>query len=459
MGHGESGSLVVNSQTWTIYGYVVARGISSQAYVTPMFDLLNQIENTLGGTVRIPDPILQLAKLELCYKDKNDDTHAQKCTELLQKSLSDDTSNSRALIAAVLENNGRAVDTLLNAGADVDVANPNDGCTALHIASRDGNLITTELLLKKGANHSVVSPEGHTPVEIARARGHSSIVEVFLRASETTVNVTSDTAKQKGFIPPQDISTTSSESETSGRSGEIDSAINNEEQISRNVQFQQIFEEWKSGASSPDRDQQTSEQLDALDVNRGRATPIMPVEQSPMSYLSDFAFNDSLIQSSRHRRSTRGYMPVTPRHNPLVANPLLESPDMLSPSVPDDVLPTWRRVSTFNQSISSNHLHHYNAPRTLLVDSHASQPEHEYSSGPSRQPPPMDITERGPPADRVPQLPLSVAMKWRDDKKKTPKAKLPHSWLLEKLRTRDHVSSPTLFFPFFSVAVSVITID
>ncbi len=84
------------------------------------------------------------------------------------------------LTEAARLNDDRLVKMLLDAGAKVDSANPDDE-TALMLAIKNGNLQMTEELMKAGASVNRIEKfHNQTPLIYAAAGGHSAIVKLLL---------------------------------------------------------------------------------------------------------------------------------------------------------------------------------------------------------------------------------------------------------------------------------------
>ena len=84
------------------------------------------------------------------------------------------------LADAVMRQDGEAVRTLLESGADVD-APRGDGMTALHWAARHGDLPTARRLLAAGADPEAATRLGrHTPLHVASRAGHARVVAALL---------------------------------------------------------------------------------------------------------------------------------------------------------------------------------------------------------------------------------------------------------------------------------------
>ncbi len=90
----------------------------------------------------------------------------------------------------------RVVDRLLEAGADVNIANRN-GENALHAAAQAGNAGTVRKLLAAGANPLAVTNEGQTPLDIAKEENHEEIV-ALLEALQS-----GDIASRQPILPAQ----------------------------------------------------------------------------------------------------------------------------------------------------------------------------------------------------------------------------------------------------------------
>ncbi|KAI5062297.1 hypothetical protein GOP47_0022836 [Adiantum capillus-veneris] len=70
--------------------------------------------------------------------------------------------------------------TLLNLGANIDVYRPGTHRgTPLHHAAKRGLEKTVTLLLSRGANPMVINDAGLTPLQMARSRGHVSVVRIL----------------------------------------------------------------------------------------------------------------------------------------------------------------------------------------------------------------------------------------------------------------------------------------
>lgn len=73
------------------------------------------------------------------------------------------------------------ISSLLSAGADPNLRDPEDGATALHFAAEFLSPEIVSLLLDQGADPGVKDKQGRTPLAAARAAGRADIVELLLR--------------------------------------------------------------------------------------------------------------------------------------------------------------------------------------------------------------------------------------------------------------------------------------
>ena len=90
-------------------------------------------------------------------------------------------ADTASLLDAAQNNDVTSAITLVNEGADVNMAYP-DGATALHWAAHWGATDLAESLLNAGALVDVVNELGITPIAIACRNGSEAMVETLLRA-------------------------------------------------------------------------------------------------------------------------------------------------------------------------------------------------------------------------------------------------------------------------------------
>ncbi|MCJ7822861.1 MAG: ankyrin repeat domain-containing protein, partial [Armatimonadetes bacterium] len=71
------------------------------------------------------------------------------------------------------------VKVLLEAGADVNAAEPEGGMTPLHSAANRGQTEAAKLLLEAGADVNAKAKGGETPLSLAVARGNTEVANLF----------------------------------------------------------------------------------------------------------------------------------------------------------------------------------------------------------------------------------------------------------------------------------------
>jgi len=71
-----------------------------------------------------------------------------------------------------------AIEMLLRAGSEID-ARDNSGETALYMAANEGSWRGVEMLLEHGADRSLVTKAGRSPLDEARRRGDDEVVEML----------------------------------------------------------------------------------------------------------------------------------------------------------------------------------------------------------------------------------------------------------------------------------------
>ena len=102
------------------------------------------------------------------------------CVAMLLSATAFGASSSDIADAAMKENK-QAVRSLLQKKADVNAAQT-DGTTALHWAVRWDDLETADLLIRAGANVSVATRAGATPLQLAAINGNAAIIEKLIKA-------------------------------------------------------------------------------------------------------------------------------------------------------------------------------------------------------------------------------------------------------------------------------------
>jgi ankyrin repeat protein len=84
------------------------------------------------------------------------------------------------LAASGTKDSKESVELLLEAGADINVkhsAEPYEGFGLLHIASRNGNERVVEFLISKGMDVNAKTPNGRSPLSLAREKKRKEVVE------------------------------------------------------------------------------------------------------------------------------------------------------------------------------------------------------------------------------------------------------------------------------------------
>jgi len=103
--------------------------------------------------------------------------------------------NDLPVIEAVRRRDQKALNTLLNAKADVNAAQP-DGATALAWAVHLGQREMADALIKAGANVNAADEHGDTPLTLASANGDGVLVQKLLAAGAKA-----DAARWNGETP------------------------------------------------------------------------------------------------------------------------------------------------------------------------------------------------------------------------------------------------------------------
>ncbi|CDP50843.1 hypothetical protein [Devosia sp. DBB001] len=97
------------------------------------------------------------------------------------RNVNDQATNSQqvaALHAAVAVGDQKAVERLLRAGADPNLAQA-DGFLPLHVTAQHGDTISTALLVLFGAQTTRPNSQGKTPADFARTGGHDWLARLL----------------------------------------------------------------------------------------------------------------------------------------------------------------------------------------------------------------------------------------------------------------------------------------
>jgi ankyrin repeat protein len=89
--------------------------------------------------------------------------------------------NEASVLSAVMQHDAAAVQQLVKAGADVNVAR-GDGLTALHAAATDGDEAIAQILIAAGANvGAATNLIGSTPLHLAAKHAQAALVRLLLK--------------------------------------------------------------------------------------------------------------------------------------------------------------------------------------------------------------------------------------------------------------------------------------
>lgn len=114
-------------------------------------------------------------------------TDASRLRLLLRWGASPDAAaaGTTALTAAAAANRAEAIDSLVAAGADVDLPAA-DGTTPLHAAARTSALEAAKRLLRAGADPNIPDSKGATALHAAAQSGRADLVEILLSGGART---------------------------------------------------------------------------------------------------------------------------------------------------------------------------------------------------------------------------------------------------------------------------------
>ena len=84
------------------------------------------------------------------------------------------------IVDAVIENDVKLVQQLLDEGADPNLILDEAHVVPLHFAAQNNALEVVPLLVKAGANlHAKILPEGMTPLDVAKLHGHADMIKLL----------------------------------------------------------------------------------------------------------------------------------------------------------------------------------------------------------------------------------------------------------------------------------------
>ncbi|KAL5509612.1 hypothetical protein EMCRGX_G005006 [Ephydatia muelleri] len=109
-------------------------------------------------------------------------------------------NKTTALYVASEKGDYEGVKRLLGAGAKVNEARSDDGCSPLYAASCNGHLGVVKTLLEAGANINQVNKYNTTPLYVASEKGHHDIVQTLLGAGADVNIARSDDGRRPLYI-------------------------------------------------------------------------------------------------------------------------------------------------------------------------------------------------------------------------------------------------------------------
>lgn len=110
------------------------------------------------------------------------DGHRQVVSFLLTEGANVDSKDTNGRTALMYASSGPFVETaevLLDAGAKVNTQGSLEGFTSLMTAAAEGQLEVVQLLLERGADHTLEDVDGDTALGFAKERGHTGVVELL----------------------------------------------------------------------------------------------------------------------------------------------------------------------------------------------------------------------------------------------------------------------------------------
>ena len=84
------------------------------------------------------------------------------------------------IIDAVIDNDAKLVQQLIDDGADPNLSLDVADVTPLHFAAQNNALEVLPILIKAGANlHAKINPEGMNPLDVARLHKHDDMAKLL----------------------------------------------------------------------------------------------------------------------------------------------------------------------------------------------------------------------------------------------------------------------------------------
>ena len=150
------------------------------------------------------DRYRKLCDINRSLRDAVEGCHWNIIERLLEAGVDVDAAEkdgSTALHIATRNDNLVAVERLLQAGANVN-ATDKDGSTALHMATRSCYLSAIERLLQAGADVNATEKDGLTVLNVAARMGHLGVIKRLLEADDATGDVLENTSPPAATLPP-----------------------------------------------------------------------------------------------------------------------------------------------------------------------------------------------------------------------------------------------------------------
>lgn len=91
------------------------------------------------------------------------------------------TTGQTPLHLAVANGNAEMVRVLLEDGAELDLPDASEQCSALHVAAQNGDVDIVKLLVRYGADLEACTRRQQTPLHLAALHGHPGVVAQLLR--------------------------------------------------------------------------------------------------------------------------------------------------------------------------------------------------------------------------------------------------------------------------------------